>query len=180
MRGEPLAVYLKFVAFGFTAEDRVVVENETGERLFTRSASFKEQCRRQAADAATGHDAIEFFARVNDFRERAVERMIADLMTGGNNFVGVAIGCRIIAHTAEAGPVFFREKLQRRQRLQKHAARGYKRGVQQITAFDRRVHAQRIVWINGSAHGTQPTVAANERWFRIEGVFRPRARSSVG
>src|SRR5690349_6992434 len=39
MRREPLTVYLEFVALGFTAEHRVVVENETGRRLFAWSAS---------------------------------------------------------------------------------------------------------------------------------------------
>src|SRR5690348_4489862 len=174
MPNKPLAVYLEFITLGLAAEDRMVIKNETSGRLFARSASFKKQCRRESANAAARHDAIEFFVCVYNCRKRAIKRMIADLVTGGHDLVRIAIGLRVVAYASEAGPVFFREKLQRRQRLQKYAARGYKRGVQQIAAFDRRIHAQRIVWVNGSAHGTQPTVAANGRWFRIERVFRLR------
>jgi len=85
MRNQAMPVHQELVAFGFTAENRMVVENKTC--LAFSALLLKDQRRRQTADASAYDDAIIGFACVDDARGKALKQTIANLVASFKNSV---------------------------------------------------------------------------------------------
>jgi hypothetical protein len=92
---QTMAVDLKLVPLGFTAEDWMVVEDQAG--LALAGLLLKNQRRGQAADTTSDHDAIVDFCCVDDVRGKSFENTIANLMPGFEDPSGVAVGGGVIA-----------------------------------------------------------------------------------
>src|SRR5260370_29265548 len=102
LRGhQPLAVHNKFVAFRFTAENGMVFENQT---LQLGISLLKQKCGRQTTDATAHNHTVEDFTRIDHLRRSLDEHIVADLMAGIDDLVGVPVGMSIIAHTSIACP----------------------------------------------------------------------------
>ena len=105
MRDQPVAVDEEFVALGFAAEDRMVVEHQTS--LARAGLPLKNQSRGQTADAAADHHAVVGFAGVDHAGGKAFKPAIANFVAGVQYRERVAVGICVVADAAVASPVVF-------------------------------------------------------------------------
>ena len=100
MRNQPVTIDQELVAFGFAAENRMIVDDQTG-FSFT-SQLLKDQRRRETADSATHDDAIVNLTCLYYVRGKTFELLIANPMSCLKNRGGVAVGVRVVADASIA------------------------------------------------------------------------------
>jgi hypothetical protein len=103
VRNQPVSIHEKFVAFGFAAEDRMVVEHEAS--LSLSCVPLENQCPGQAADATTDNHTVVGFMGVDHIVRKAFKAPVANLVAGLEPAKRIAVRVRIVADAAVAGPI---------------------------------------------------------------------------
>ncbi len=165
MRDQPMAVDLELVPLCFAAEDRVIVEHETG-RPGSRTPP-EDQGRRQPADASANDDAIVRLARIDRVGGQALEHAVANLMRIRHHPQRISVGSGVVAYSPKAGPrVPFRDGLRQELRgsvRRQERTRGDQRRVQKVAARDRRIHSERVVdRMRGVGHDALRRLSASD------------------
>jgi hypothetical protein len=135
---DPQAIDDELVALGFSAEYRMILQDQAAQFGI---ALLESQGRREAADAATHHHAIERFTGIGLLVRTGSEDIIPNLVAGTDNLVGVAVGSGIIAHPRISGPFFFGDQLSGSEGAEQGAARSQQSGIHEIAAENGAVHA---------------------------------------
>src|SRR6185436_15326538 len=98
MGREALPVDEEFVALGFAAEDRVIVDDERASAFV-----FLEEYRGgESGDSAADGDEVVDLAGVSGVGDSLLEGAIAHGVSGAEDFPGVAVGVRVVADAAVA------------------------------------------------------------------------------
>ena len=103
MRHQAVAVDEKLIALGFTAEDRMIVHDQTV-LPFARQL-LEDQRSGQTADTATDDYTVAGLSRVDNVRGESFEFAVPNAVPGLHYGHGVAIGCRVVANARVATPV---------------------------------------------------------------------------
>src|SRR5207253_689460 len=139
-----LPVDEELVALCFTAEDRVVVDDEAA----TAFVFLEEDRGRESADSAADGDEVVRLAGVDGVGDTRFERAIAQRVSGAQDIPGVAVRVSVVANAAVAVEGVGRGD---RWRLtgEEEPGAGEERAVEKVAAGDRLAQAEAIV---GSAH----------------------------
>jgi hypothetical protein len=141
MRDDRLSVDAELIAFRLAAEDRVVVEHEAASAL----PLLEEHGSGEPADAAAHDDEIVRLAGVDRVAQLRLEGTVANGVRGVHHVERVAIGARVIADAAVAGPFISGREHAGHPPVQPESTAGDERGVDEIAAGDRLVHAEPVV-----------------------------------
>ncbi len=95
----------EFVALGFAAEDRMVVEHQAS--LARAGLPLKNQGRGQTADPTADHYAVVGFTSVDDGGGKTFKPAIANFVSGVQYRERVAVGICVVANAAVASQVVF-------------------------------------------------------------------------
>jgi hypothetical protein len=96
VRDEALSIDAEFVALGFAAEDRVIVDDERA----TAFVLLEKDRGGESRDSAADGDEVVDLAGVSGFRDLGFERAIAHRVSGANDFPGVAVRMTVVADAA--------------------------------------------------------------------------------
>src|SRR3984957_6300110 len=102
MRNQPVTVHSKLIAFGFAAENRMIVEHQTS--LARTGMPLKNQRGRQPANAPAYNHAVIGFTRFDNLDRQVLKPAIANLVAGLEHSKGISVAVCVIANATVAGP----------------------------------------------------------------------------
>src|SRR4051794_11772143 len=101
MHQQALSIHCKLVALGFSSEDGVIVQNQTG---LARTVSSPEEGGGKHANSTAYDDTVEALPGIGDNRALALIHVLAQGVTSRHDFIRIAVCPRIIAYAAESRP----------------------------------------------------------------------------